>query len=92
MRYPTDGLLNFFPGQRALCQAAIAFPYSLASCFSVSKSALFARACKKASFFWRAVSANCSISFLLASSLAYNPQRGKAGGASPTAPLSELSE
>lgn len=61
MRYPIDGILNFFFGNLALCHAFIAKPYSLPMRSNVSKSARLARACRNSSFFSRAFLANSSM-------------------------------
>ena len=64
MRYPIDGILNFFLGNLALCHAFIANPYSLPMRFNVSKSARLARACKNSSFLSRAFWANSSMFYV----------------------------
>ncbi len=65
MRYPTDGILNFLLGKRALCHALIASPYSLPMRCNVSKSARLARAFRNSSFLSRAFWANSSMFYFL---------------------------
>jgi len=64
MRYPTDGLVNFFDGNRDLCHKAIALEYSSASLVNSSYDAPAPRAAINTSFLFRASSANSFISII----------------------------